>query len=131
MLTPPSDAKIHDLIDSIVWFDDDGIVYAISKKQPEPTLEEIKERIESFKKLTDGQKVCILIDATNTGEMSREVRDYAAQEFPKIFKAIAIISGSALGKMMANLFFTIKNPPYPIKMFNDESEAKNWLEQYL
>jgi len=50
---------------------------------------------------------------------------------PRYIKAIAMVSDSALGKMLANLFFTLKKQPYPTKMFTNEQDAKEWLMQYL
>lgn len=134
MLTPPNDAEIHEWPTSTLWIKD-GIVYAISRKG-ERSLEETKRTLDLFKNIIDDKmdgdkKVCLLIDVTNSPETKREIRDYAAEEFPKLVKAIAMISESALGKMVANLFFTIKTQPYPTKFFNNEKDAKKWLEQYL
>jgi len=73
----------------------------------------------------------MLVDVTHSMESTRETRDYVAEEFPKYVKALAMVSDSALGKMLANLFFTLKKQPYPAKMFNNEQDAKTWLKQYL
>jgi hypothetical protein len=130
-MEPPKNAKVIENLTSLYWFDDDGILCSISKKAPKQSFEETKKVVEDFKKMLNGNKVCLLIDVTHTIESTREVRDYVAIEFPKFIKAIAMISNSALGKMLANLFFSIKSQPYPTKMFNDEQEAKEWLKQYL
>lgn len=131
MLTPPSDVKVHDMTITTAWFDEDGILYAVSKKGVGRTMENARKTLEGFKKLLDGSRVCLLVDSTYSSQTPREIRDYVAEEFPHMFKAIAIISGSALGKMVANIFFTIKKPAYPIKIFNNENEAKKWLKQYV
>ena|ERR1043166_7195545 len=127
----PENAQIIDTPTSIYWYDDEGILCSISKKSPPLSLAETKLVLEDFKKQLRTEKVCMLIDVTHTTESSREVRDYAAAEFPKFVKAIAMLSDSALGKMLANLFFSLKSQPYPVKMFNDEKDAKEWLKQYL
>ncbi|HXA01939.1 MAG TPA: STAS/SEC14 domain-containing protein [Cytophagaceae bacterium] len=127
----PENANVIDWPTSILWFDEDGILCAISKKVPEQTLEEAKESMLDFERLTGGKKVCMLIDITNSSPTSKEMRDYSAAELPKITKALAMISTSALGKMIANLFFGLKPPPYPTKMFSNEKDAKEWLKQYL
>jgi hypoxanthine phosphoribosyltransferase len=127
----PEGIKIYDTPTSIFWFDDNGIVYSVIKDIPTQTLEETVKNIEDFEKVIGDKKVCMVIDVTNSGETSREIRDYVAKEFPKFVKAIAMISKSALGKMLANLFFTIRTQPYPTKMFTEEEEAKKWIEQYL
>jgi len=130
-MRPPENVTVYDWPTSVFWFDEDGILCSVSKKNSPQTLEETIKTIEEFKKLIGDKKICMLAEASNSGESIKEVRDYVAMEFPKFIKAIAIISQSALGKMLANLFFNIKSQPYPIKMFNDEKEAKEWLKQYL
>ena len=120
-----------DWASSTFWFDESGIVCSINKKSDPQSLEEVKEIIKTFNELTGGKKICLLADATHTSESTKEVRDYVATEFPKFIKAIAILSDSSLGKMIANLFFKLKSQPYPTKMFNDEKEAKDWLQQFL
>lgn len=132
MMQIPTDRKVYDTPTSIFWFDEDGIICSIQKKlEYQPTLDEVKKQLDFFRTLIGGNKVCMLIDVTNSMESSRENRDYAAVEFPKFVKAIAMVSKSALGKMLANLFFTLKTQPYPTKMFNTADEAKAWLKQYL
>jgi len=130
-MKPPKSGIIHENQTSIYWFDENGIVCSVSKKAPMQKLEDVKRNLENFKKTLQGKKVCILIDVTYTSESSREVRDYVAEEFPKFIKAIAMLSKSPLGKMLANLFFNIKKQPYPTRMFNDETEAKKWLLKYI
>jgi len=131
LIIPPDNAEIYDWETSTFWFDTDEILCSVSKKVPVQSIEDTIRVIEKFKKIIGDRKVCMLIDVTNSTESSREVRDYAALELPKFVKAIAMISQSALGKMLANLFFTIKKQPYPTKMFNTEKEARAWLRQYL
>ena len=130
-MEPPQNATIIDSPTSIMWFDENGILCSIAKKGVRQTLEEAKVYIEEFKKITGGKKVCLLSDSTDSTPINKEMRDYAAEVIPEIAKAIAIISRSALGKMTANLFFKIKKQPYPVKIFNEENEAKEWLKQYL
>jgi hypothetical protein len=130
-MIPPRDANIIEWDTSRFWFDENGILCSVSKKGARQTLEQTREAMEKFKKLIGDKKVCLLVDVTNSSESSKEVRDYAAREFPKVIKAIAMISNSALGKMLANLFFTVRSQPYPVRMFNDEGEAKEWLKKYL
>ncbi len=127
----PQNMKVYDTPTSSFWFDEDGILYSLSKKSPPQSLEETVKLMNDFREIIGSKKICMLIDVTNTTETTREVREYAALEFPKFVKAIAMISGSALGGMLANLFFSLKSQPYPTKMFKDEEEAKQWLKQYL
>jgi hypothetical protein len=130
-MTPPKDSKIIDFPTAVMWFDESGILCSIAKKVPQQSVEEAKKTMEEFKKITGGKKVCLLSDNTDSPPVNKEMRDYAAEVIPEIAKAIAVISSSAVGKMAANLFFSLKKQPYPVKFFNNETDAKQWLKQYL
>jgi len=127
----PENSEVFEFPTSTMWFDENGILCSIAKKLPRQTVEEAKKTMEEFIKITGGKKVCMLSDSTDSAPINKEMRDYLAEVIPEIAKAIAVISRSAVGKMVANLFFSIKKQPYPVKMFTDEREAKEWLKQYL
>ena len=131
MLTIPEDITPIELATSTIWFDETGILCAISKKKPQQTVEEAKASMAELLRIIGSEKVCLLIDVTHASENTREIRSYAAEELPKIVKALALVSSSVLGKMVANLFFQLKSQPYPVKMFNDETEAREWLKKFL
>jgi hypothetical protein len=131
MLTKPSQAKVKEWSTSVFWFDEDGILCGVSRKGPQQSLEEAKQTIKEFKEFVGHEKVCMLMDVSHTAESTRELRDYAAVELPQIIKALAMVSDSALGTMLANLFFAVKSQPYPVKMFKNEAEARTWLKQYM
>ena len=127
----PENTEVFEFPTSTMWFDENGILCSIAKKVPQQTVEEAKETMEELRKITGGKKVCLLSDSTDSLPLNKEMRDYVAEVMPEIAIAVAIISRSAVGKMVANLFFSIKKQPYPVKMFTDETEAKEWLKQYL
>ena len=127
----PKDKEIIEWPTSTMWVDENGILCAVMKKVPPATLEESQRSIEEFKKVMGENKFCMLLEITNSTPSSKEVRDHGAAELPKIIKALGMISRSPLSKMVANLFFALKPPLYPTKMFAEEKEAKEWLKQYL
>lgn len=127
----PANTKVIEFPTSTIWFDEDGILCSIAKKVPQQSLEDAKETMAELRKIINGKKVCMLSDSTFSAPTNKQIRDYAAEVIPEIAKAVAIISRSAVGKMTANLFFSIKKQPYPVRMFDDEIEAKEWLKQYL
>lgn len=129
-MVPPKDAKVYDLPNSTIWFDD-GILCSVAKKVAPQSIEDAKKTMAEFNRITGGKKICLLSDSTDSPPVNKEMRDYAAEVIPTVAKAIAIMSRSALGKMSANLFFALKKQPYPVRFFNDEKEAKEWLRQYL
>ena len=134
MLTPPENAKIIDWPTSTLWFDEDGILYSQPKKgAPQPqTREESMVQMDAFRKLVGGKKTCMILETDNSATTpKKEDRDWIAAELNSVTKAMAIISTSPLGRMVANLFFGLKPPAYPVKFFANQTEAKEWIKQYL
>lgn len=129
-MTPPTDTQIYELPASIIWFDSDGILYSKAKKVSQ-TIEEARAALIEFVKITEGKKVCMISDNTDSPPTNKEMRDFAAEVIPEIAKAIAVVSRSSVGRMAANLFFSLKKQPYPVKFFENEIDAKEWIKQYL
>jgi len=126
----PKNVEIINWPTSTMWFDENGILCSVAKKGVPATLEESKQSVESFRKITKGGKVCILADITNGTPPIKEVRDYVAAESARMIKAMAVIVNSALGRMASSLYFGLKPPAYPTKAFSNENDAKEWLKQY-
>ncbi len=131
MIAPPKDAELIIFKKHIFWFDSNGILCAKSISNDLTNLKDVKEFTEYFIERLQGKKVSILHDFSNVSYSSKEIRDYVTNEFPKIAVAIAMVSKTPLGRMMANLFFNLKQNPYATKMFDNEDEAKEWLKKYL
>ncbi len=133
-MTPPKNTKVIEWPTSTMWFDEDGILYSIPKpgaKGPQ-TKEEALKQMDMFRRLINGKKVCMIAETDRSGQPPRkEDRDWIARELNSVVKALGIISTSPLGKMVANLFFGFKPPAYSVKFFSNETEAKEWIKQYL
>jgi len=131
----PSNVQVIDWNTTIMWFDKDGVMYSQPKPgvvEPELSREESLAQVEEFKKLTGGKKVCLILETNkNSRAPKKEDRDFIAEQLTEITKAMAIISTSPLSRMIANLFFGLKPPTYPVKFFANEKEAKEWIKQYI
>lgn len=129
----PKNAKVTEFPTSFIWIDEDGILYSKPKPGPQPkqSIEESKKTMDTFRTLTGGKKVCMILEsASSTNPPNKEERDYIATELADVTKAMAIITTSPLSRMIANLFFGLKPPPYPVKMVANEIEGKEFLKQY-
>lgn len=131
----PKDVEVIDFAGSFMWFDKDGILFSSPKPgfvPPELTREESKAQMDEFKKICGGKKVCMVLESnSNSKAPKKEDRDFIAQQLDEVTKAMGIITTSPLSRMVANLFFGLKPPPYPVKFFKDEKEAAEWVKQYL
>ncbi|HEY0031280.1 MAG TPA: hypothetical protein VGC65_11015 [Bacteroidia bacterium] len=128
-MRPPDLAEVFEMTTSKYWFED-GVLYLVTTKVPHPSFELAKAETQSFKKRFKGKKMCAVMDVTDASPSSKEVRDYNTKELPEMFKAIAFITRTALGKMLANLYLGIKPVPFPVKIFSNEEEAKKWIAQF-
>lgn len=131
MIQPAKGIEVTKLNKHLVWHDEDGIVYIKSIAGEKSEIKDIQQLRDFLINLSQEKRSCILIDFSNVSQADRETRDYVNKEFPKIARAVALVSKNPLGRMMANLFFNLKKQPFPTKMFDKELDAKEWLKQYL
>lgn len=129
----PKDVQTHDMPTSTLWIKD-GIVYSTPKPDSiqEISGEQIKRDMQKFRDAIGNEKVCMVVEINpKSRPAAKEERDLVAAEITSIVKAMALITTSPVTKMVANLFFGFKPPPYHVKMFLNETDATNWIKQYL
>jgi len=126
----PSDKEIYRTEIAEFWFTDDGILNCNAL----PVDRTIKNIIESYalvEKLGGGKRLCLITGLSNTGVQNKKERDFAIEQLPKYYKAMAVISDSEFGKSIANIFLIIYNLPIPVKLFTKEEEAREWVAKFL
>jgi hypothetical protein len=130
MKIPVDGTIIYDRPLAILWFDKDGILCSVAKNVPR-TLENTREQFEFIGSLLGGKKVCILSDVSFSGSIDQEAREFVKKHAALQYKAIAIVTTSALGTMIGTLLSIIFPFTVPAKVFINEAEARQWLKQYL
>ncbi len=129
----PENAKTYDMTSSTIWFDEDGILFSVPKpgRPPELRKEDMAKEIKKFRDIVGNKKVCMVsVSNPNLRPPSKTERDWIAELINPIVKAMAVVSTSPVARMIANLFFGLKPPPYPAKMFTNEKEAVEWIKQF-
>jgi len=129
-MTPPASAEVFSTANNSYWYEG-ALLCIVTHKAPALPFDEQKKRSEAFKSALNGKKICAVIDITNSSITSSESREYNQRVLPEIFKAIAFVSQNALGKMLVNLYLGMQSPPFPIKVFSNDKDAKAWIAQYL
>jgi hypothetical protein len=125
----PEKAEVFETATSRYWFEGE-VLYAVSKKAPPLESQEQEKQTKEFLERLKGKRVCAVLDISNSAPTTKEGRDKNKTLLPKMFKAIAFISHTALGKMVINLYLGLQPMPFPTKVFNNENEAKVWILQY-
>ena len=128
-MTAPTDRQIFEgeIAD---YYMEDGILVSLSKS-PRRTVENIKGNIALVRRITGNKKIPLLIYLSSSPIPDKETRKYVNEQLPHVYSAMAMISKPGLSKFIMNFLFRLKPPPIPMKNFTDETEAKEWLKQYL
>ena len=129
-LIPPPNA-IHSVA-GYTWMDESGIIIAVATPQELHTLEHAQASIAAMAQLAGDRRYPMLVDMSNVRAMSREARTYyAGPEPPKYNSALAMVTSSNFGRMVANFFMSLTTQKVPTRMFGNVADAEEWLMQYV
>lgn len=111
------------------WIED-GILFSASKPVLR-TVENITRNIQLVKKITQDQKMPLLIYLTNSPVPDKATRVFSKEQLPHVYKAMAMVSKPGLAQFIMKLLFKFQEPPIPMKSFSNEADAKKWLKQFV
>jgi hypothetical protein len=114
------------------WFDTDGILHAISKPDGIRSLDTLKEDLDLIKNFSENKRVGLILDNSFTKAYDIKMIRFTIKEYPKLFKAVAFIPHSPIGKMISSILTTL-NPSdvMPIATFENENDAKKWILEHI
>jgi hypothetical protein len=73
----------------------------------------------------------LFVDITNVKKTTQEARSYMSKgEGEKFASAAALWGTSELTRLLANFFLSINRPKVPVRFFNDQKKALQWLKQF-
>lgn len=108
----------------------DGILYSYSKSTLR-TVQSISDNITLVKKITQNKKVPLLIYLSKSPVPDKETRKFSTEQLPNVYTAMAMVSKPGLAQLIMRILFRFQAPPIPMKSFSNDTEAKEWLKQYL
>ena len=115
-----------------LWLREDGLVHAVAKPGAEMTLADAREEIAVIGKIGRGKGLPLLVDFKNLQSQDRGARTYfAGEETAKAVTACAILISSPLSRVIGNFYMGLNKPVTPTKLFTSESEAIDWLKEFL
>jgi len=128
----PADATVKYSESGAVWLDSCNIIISVTVDGREHTLEDAKDRILAFDKIYNGVPRPLIVDFTLVKSINREAREYySCDKNKKKIKALAIVTGSVIGRLVGNFFMRIHNNQLPSKIFSNVEEAKKWAIQFI
>lgn len=129
MLSPSERNTVRNHPLAVLWFDDGGILHKVSKSVPR-TTENVKDLYAVIRKMTNGKKVCAMIEVSKEAISMKETRELLKEEIPKTFSALAIITSTPLGQMIGILLTVLAPTHIPAKVFSNVDDAKEWLREH-
>lgn len=110
---------------------EDGIVHLTYHKRDFVGLEDAKKMVRDRLEFCAGTSYPHLFDISRIKKMSKEARDYFADEGNDLVSASALLVSSSVVKMIANFFIVVNKPKNPTKTFTDKHQALRWLNKFL
>ncbi|MEM9389116.1 MAG: hypothetical protein AAGA02_01510 [Bacteroidota bacterium] len=108
----------------------DGILHCNYDKQDVVDLNKAKIMVSERVAFCEEKTWPHLFDISSLKKITKDARDYLADEGNRYVTASAIIVNSPVLKMIANFFITVNRPKSPTRMFTNKNSALNWLSQY-
>ncbi len=125
--------KVETSTQKLYWDSENGIVWG--ELFADLATEELaKENIDAQERVRDTvnrAKTRVLIDMTAVSEISKEARDYFANErTASIQRATALLIGSPVSRVIGNFFMGLNKPISPTRLFTDPQKAVQWLHTF-
>lgn len=113
-----------------ITVDEDNIVHTEYKNSVHITLQDSIRDVEIALELGKDEKVLSLANITNVKSIEQKARQYySSPEAERAFKAVALIVGSPISKMMGNFFIGLNKPKVPLQLFNTTEDGLAWLKE--
>ena len=113
-----------------VWLGDDGIIYVEVIPNEEITLASARISSELRVQLAFGKTRPLLVDMSKVKSITREAREFYSKD-ESFVSAMALIIKSPVSKVIGNLFLSIDQPIYPVRLFTSKNEAIDWLRNLV
>lgn len=117
-----------------IWLGTDGILRSVVRPGAVVRPEDAREAMAMYLRAAGDKKRPILIHLENLRFISTEAKDTyvrSAETAQCLSAAALVVSGMPVARALANSVARFSKPPFPIRLFDDETAALAWLTQYL
>ncbi|MEM9895361.1 MAG: hypothetical protein AAF789_03250 [Bacteroidota bacterium] len=108
----------------------DGLLKTIYQPLDSLDLSIAREMVQDRLHFIEGVAFPSLFDVRGVQSISKEARDYMADEGNELVIASALVINSAVLRMMGNFFISVNQPKKPTQIFTAEEKAVHWLNGY-
>ncbi len=113
-----------------LWIRPDGIAEITWTPHVPSGIEDARQAVQGMRELTGGRAAPILVHTTDAGPQDRAARmEFIGSQ--EVVSACALITGNPLSRLMANFFMNVSRPNVPVRMFDNDADAIDWLSGHL
>ncbi|MCY1054157.1 hypothetical protein [Nannocystis sp. SCPEA4] len=114
-----------------IWLED-GIVRCVVLPTATHTLTDAHENSRAVDVLAAGRKLPMLLDTRDSRGIDRDARLYYVRpEAANRLSALAMLIDSQIGRIFGNFYTNVHRPPFPLRLFDRESDAVAWLKEQV
>lgn len=114
------------------WMERDGIARTVVKKNAEIFIQDAKENTAAVETFYRGKKFPLVVDMRLIKSISPAAREhFTLKERESVVNSFALILASSTSRIIGNFFLTFHKPAVPVKLFNREEEALEWLRGFI
>lgn len=124
--------KKTNLKSTTVEITEEGIMHIHIKDNADMDLDDAIKTLDAMGELGNGKKFPVLIDSGTFINIDKDVKIFSASKIGNIYTlADAIACDSLAQKIIATFYKTTNNPAVPTKIFDDKTEAIQWLKSFI
>ena len=115
-----------------VWLDGEGIIRVIFHSEADEFRSDAEANIAAVREAGRGVPRSVAVDFRYVRSQEHDARRlYAGRGMAAIASAAAIVLGSPLARMRANLYLSRIRAPVPTRLPGSTTEALAWLRNFL
>lgn len=107
-----------------------SIVYVKLNEKAYETYETLEENALAILEIANSEGGnLVVMDVCGSVGVSKEARKLAkSKKYMYVYKAVAIVVGNVLTRMLASFFVGFSEPGFPVKIFDNKESAIKWLK---
>jgi hypothetical protein len=109
----------------------EGILFCKFSDDLDVDLKIAKHCVEKRVSFSNKKSYPAIIDMKGVRSVTKEAREYMAEEGAQLLLAGALIVSSPVSRIIGNLFLKINKPKIPTMLFTDPEDAKKWISSFI
>jgi len=130
-LAPEVSDKVVETPTARQWLGSDGMVRHVLRDGAVLDLPAARLNLRAVVTVSEGQRLPMVAVVTGLASATRQVRQfYAGAEAAEAVSCVAMVTGSAVSRVIGNFFVALNRPQAPTRMFGTLEQALVWAASH-